>query len=570
MYLDYLTAAALADEIRVELAGARIQSVVQIDPLSVTLELYRRSRWYLTLSADGEREGLSLSEERTRRGAGPPTPLALSLKARGLGARLSEVHQPPFERILEFEIEGADDERLVVELMGRLANIVLVGSDGTVIACARRVTEAMTTARVVLPGRRYEPPPEPLKLAPDELTSQDLEAAMARSPNRPAWRTLVSCLRGVSPLLAREICHRAGVGAAKSGAAAHCPGLREALRDLMALPQTRRWEPTIARDPDDDSLVVAYAPYRLSHLPQTERAPSVAEALRIFETSRWGHDPYRGARAEVSALIGDARKKLQRRIANLRRESQSSEQIERLRLSGDLILAYQTQVTAGQTSLSAPYSPDDPPLEIRLDPKLTPVENATAYYKRHSSAKRAAEKVPRQLQTTGAQLETLDQLETDLRLAQNRSSIDAVHDALSELGHAEQPRRPRAPSGAPLRLLSSDGFVIVVGRNSRQNEIVTFKQARRGDLWLHAREAPGGHVVVRSGGRQVPETTIQEAAGLAAYFSRDRDAAAVPVAVTDVRHVSRLRGAGRGMVRYENEHTVLAAPLSPEALEQEP
>jgi predicted ribosome quality control (RQC) complex YloA/Tae2 family protein len=198
---------------------------------------------------------------------------------------------------------------------------------------------------------------------------------------------------------------------------------------------------------------------------------------------------------------------------------------------------------------------------IRLDPARTPVENAQAFYERHRRARRAAAGVPRRLAESEALLATLDQLAADLALAEDRPAIDAVYEALREAGYVGRPlpRRAVGRSG-PLRVVSSDGLAVLVGRNSRQNETVTFERGKRGDRWLHARDVPGAHVLIKSAGRPVPERTLREAAALAAWFSAARDQAAVDVAVTDVRHVRRRRGAGPGMVTFRNEETLTVRP----------
>lgn len=566
MYLDYLAAAAIADEIRTEMLGARVQSIVQVDRLGVALEIYSGRRWYLVLSAGGQREELVLSQRRVRRGADPATPLTLALRARLIGARLERVLQPPLERILIFEFRAAEESRLVAELMGRMANVILLGADGAIVAAARPVTARMTSTRTILPRHPYVPPPEPSKALPEGVGAAELGDWLGDTPHAAAWRVLISRVRGVSPLAAREIVARAAGDAEKTAgaAAADAAAIAAELRALYALPASHRWEPCIVRDAD---AVTAYAPYRITHLSGVEPVAAMHQAIEAFERARAGADPYRTARQEVTRLLQEARRRADRRLAALARQQPDETKIEGLRLFGDLILAYQSLIHPRQTALEAPLDPDAPPLNISLDPELTPVENAQRYYKRYQRAKRAAVDLPRRIEVARGALATLDQAATDLALAENRAAIDAVHDALVEGGLLGRPARRRSPGiSGHLTCTSSDGFNLLVGRNSRQNEVVTFQRAKRGDRWLHARDVPGGHVVVKSAGRPVPERTLREAAGLAAHFSQARDDASVPVAVTDVRHVRRLPGGGPGMVTFGNAETLVVAPLSPQDL----
>ncbi len=566
MFIDALTTAALAAELRAAAVGARLQDVVQIDRLSLALELYRGARHHLVLSADPQAEGVRLSAGKPRRGDAPPSPLALALTARAEGRRLVAVEQPEGERILALTFDADPPVRLVAELTGRLANVILVDADGTVLALARPVTAAMTRARVLLPGRPYRPPPPPLKVAPAAVGAADVAGWLAARPADPAAQVLVARVRGVSPLAAREVVARASGDPDTPAAAADPAGVHAALVDLFALPATGAWRPTVAHDPADPARVVAYAPYRLTHLPGVADAASTADAIEAFETARAGADRYQAARAAVTALLDEARARLARQRAALERERIDEADIAAAKLSGDLILAFQHTIRPGEATLAAPLDPDAPTL-IALDPALTPVENAERYFQRHRRARRAAAALPERLAVVDAGLATVEQLATDAELAEDRPEIDAVHEMLRATGLLGRPLPRRVAGGSaaarPLTVVSADGFTILVGRNSRQNETVTFTLAARGDVWLHARDVPGAHVVVKAAGRPVPDRTLREAAALAAWFSRARDRAAADVTVTDVRHVRRLRGGGPGMVTVARDATLTVAPAPP-------
>jgi len=317
--------------------------------------------------------------------------------------------------------------------------------------------------------------------------------------------------------------------------------------------------------------IAAYAPYRLTHLPRHETTVGISAAIEAFEAARLGRDPYQAARAGVAALVAEARARLERRRAALARERVDEGEVERLKLAGDLILAFQHQIRPGDAVLEAPLDPDAP-TRITLDPALSAVDNAGRYFKRYRRARRAAEALPERLAEAEAQLATLEQIDTDLALAEDRPGIDAVHEAMRTSGLLSRalPRRVAGAQAAarPLQVMSGDGLVILVGRNSRQNEIVTFDRAARGDLWLHAHGVPGAHVVVKSAGRPVPEPTVREAAALAAWYSRARDRAQADVVVTDARHVRRLRGGGPGMVTCDHTRTVTVRPRPPDTADK--
>ncbi len=585
MYLDAIAAAALADDLRRTIGGARVQAVLPVDKLSIGFELFAGRRLYLTLSADGGREGLRLSEERVRRGETVATPLALAARARLVDSRLRDVEAPRHERIIHLHFQGAEPLTLIAELMGRMSNLILVDHAGTILGCARLVTAEMTSARVVLPGRPYQPPPAPPKVDPDSIGAAEvaiwLDDAKAGA-NEPVWSVLVSRLRGISPLAAREITFRASGAALAAAGGVEAAALATSLAELRQSALGEGRAPSIARRGD---AVIAWAPYALTHLGSLDARGGAAEivpvettleAVEQFESARSVADSYGAARASIAAMADVASERLSRRRDALKREADAAdpEIRERLKLSGELLLSWHWQVPDGAEAVDLP--PDgveEPPrMRIALDPTLSAVENAQDYFKEYKRAGRANVAVHGRLERVEAELATLEQWRADLELAEDRSEIDAVHDALVEsgwVGGAKARRTPRSagPRG-PLQLTSFDGLTILVGRNSRQNEVVTFSKAVRTDLWLHVRNAPGAHVVIKLAGREAPEGTILEAASFAAWYSRERDRPSVAVAVTEVKHVSRMRGGGPGMVHYRNERTINVAPKSPEAIDE--
>lgn len=619
MVIDYLCTAALAEQLRREFDGAKLQSVTQIGRLRWALELYSGQRRNLILDAAPEGPGLRIRDEKVRRGSGAPAPLGLAMASRLVGLRLRSVEQPPFERILilGFGQGQAVELRLIAELMGRLGNLLLVDETDRVLALARPVTAEMSRVRTLLPGQPYQAPPAPPKSDFDAISEPELGAWLAEAGEGLAWKVLVARIKGVSPLAAREMVARAagasGLGSAPAltAAAVDPAALLAALSDLMRLPESGDWAPSLgfaealpavssatpiaaalaeapseatdrivtptapaseASEPVSDPATPpsAYAPYLLTHLPAHRPEPSIAAAIEAFLGARENYDAYGPARAAVALVIEEASDRARRLVAALKRERVDADEIERAKLSGDLILAYQHMIRPGQASFEAPWG--DETIPIPLNPAISAIANAERFYERQRRAKRAAKALPKRRAAAEARLATLEQLAADLALAEDRPAIDAVAVELSASGLLGRslPRKmtAAAQTGRPLSLVSSDGITILVGRNSRQNEQVTFERGARGDLWLHARGFPGAHVVIKSAGREVPEQSILEAARLAAWFSRARSESKVEVIVTDLRHVSRLPGGGTGMVRFREERGLMVVPGPPESLEE--
>lgn len=568
MYLDYFTLAALVDEFQSLLPRGRIQEVLDVDATGLGLEIYaQRRRHWLYLSADPGQPRLYLAPERLRRGPERPSPLGLLLRRYVRGGRVERISQPAWERVVVLHVAGPQGEvQLIVEPMERRSNILLV-RDGVILDCVRRVHPGENRMRSSLPAHPYQaPPPQRGKHDPLQITPQDLGRLLAEDAgrNRSTQRFLSGKLLGVSPLLAREAVHRSSAPADQAASDARPDDLCQALRSLLGPLAARQWQPGLAGDEDNPR---AFSVYPLRCEPDWRPVDTVNEALVAWFLARRGQDSYRAAKEPVAAGLDEARLRLEARAKSLQRSLTDDEERERLRQSGELLLAYQYALAPDQRELRAQYEPEGPELVIQLDSARSPLENAQRYFARYEKAKRALQDVPKLLRRTRSQLRSLEQLSCDLDLADSRPEIEEVQAALQSMGLWRGGRkvRPAGRRSSALRLLTPEGFVIRVGRNSRQNEEVTFERASGSDLWLHARGVPGAHVIVSHDGRAIPDEVLERAAGLAAWFSPQRQEGSVAVDVTARRHVRRIRGAGPGMVSYRNERTLRVRPRSPEA-----
>ncbi|MEI2690770.1 MAG: NFACT RNA binding domain-containing protein [Anaerolineae bacterium] len=582
MTYDFWATAAIADELRRTITPGRVQQVLQVDAASLALEVYAdRARRYLLLSADLHAPRVHLLRDKPRRGVDTASTLLQLLRKYVRGAALVAVHHPPWERVLwlDFQHPEFGQTSIVVELIGRWANLLLVRGvdDFRILECLHHHRPQEGVLRPALPGQLYQPPPAQGGMTPDAFDlAQATRLLAAAPPETPLWRVLVDSLQGVSPLAAREMVQRSlGDAQARAGQAGVMTPLVETVADWVEMLHAGRWQPCLARSAT--GAAIAFAPYLLTQHggAQIEALASISLAVEQFygEQSESIGDTYAAARRQVEASIQRAARWLEKRQVALERELRPAEEIERLRASGEWILALATQIAPRQAELALPEGVELPP--IRLDPTLPPAGNAAAYFKRYRKAQRAAAMGQPRLEALAAELSYLEQLSADLALAADRNEIDAVRTALAEAGYLRQRKLARsAPPGSlaqtgqskiqvqgPRRIVSQEGYTILVGRNSRQNEQITFDLAGPNDLWLHARGWPGSHVVIRSGGQPVSDETVAQAAGLAAFYSKAQREAWVDVIVVERRRVRRPPGKRHpGMARVDGERVVRVRP----------
>jgi predicted ribosome quality control (RQC) complex YloA/Tae2 family protein len=549
MYFDYFVAAALVDELNQELVGGRIQDILEIDGLSLGFEIYhQRMRHYLYLTADPDQPRVHLTDGKLRRGSERPSPLGLLLNRYVEGAKVMAVRQPPWERILLFDLVGAEGEyTLVMEPIERRANIVLV-EDGTIRECIRRVSADENRVRQLMPGQPYYPPPPQTKLEPAQVTLEDLKGFLDKDIGAKTPQALTRGIHGLSPLLAREITFRA-TGKPNFPAADVSPRpLFEAYQKVIEPLLRHEWQPGTART---EISVTAYSVYPLRHVEGWRAETSISAAMMAFYGPLTGEHAYEAGKAPTRKQLLGAEKKLKGKLYSLQNQQRNEAEVEYMKQAGELLLAYQYDIQPGQAEFQAQYDPEAEPLTINVDPLLNPLENAQRYFEKYEKAKRSRAALPELILQTERELRYLGQLATDLDLAANWDEIAEVQEAMQAAGYWQGAKARRVAGGGksgPMKVVTDDGTVIWVGRNSRQNEEVSFKKSSPDDLWLHVRGMPGAHVVIKTTGRPVAPEVVEQAASLAAYYSKARNETAAEVMVTECKHVRKIKGGKPGMV----------------------
>lgn len=565
MNFDTFSTAAIAAELRLTLLEGRVQRVTQINSLAFGFEIFLHpTRHYLIAAAEPQTPRIHLSNQKVRRGVGNDTPLMLVLRKYMRGAILKTIEQPPYERILHLHFDTRFGPVIfVVELLGTRSNLFLLEADRSILGVAR--LPKPDNPRQTLPGRFYQPPPPQHKLAPEELTEYTFRAELNdASPRLKLARLLPQIVTGVSPLLAREITHRAtGSVDTKVEQITTLTPTITAFQQLFTYYYEDDWQPHLILD--DDNIPAGFAPYPLQHKPNSQPTDTFSEAVESYFAEV--ASGYAAAKTPLLEAINDARQKLTRRRSRLEEDAAVQANPESLKEKGEAILACAHQITSGQTELVVDWLPGESALKIQLDPALSASENAQQYFTRYRKALRASDEIPAQLKNIALEEQYLEQLEQDLHIAEDRPEIDTIGEALAEAGYYRPKRkRKRQKSGTKqyLRLTAPDGARVWVGKNAFQNAYLTFNRATPDDLWLHARNIPGAHVIIPTAEGLPSEEDVFWAASVAAYYSRARNDTSVEVDVTVKKYVRAIKGAAPGLVTYRNESTLRVSPEAPD------
>ena len=568
MAIDAICLQAVAGELRPQLLGLRVDKVQQPARDQVVL-LFRGKRLLLNAGAGAPR--LQLTEILRDNPAEPPM-FCMLLRKHLSGARVAGLTQPPLERLVKIEFDASDElgragrRTLVLEAMGRRSNLILLDGEGRVIDSLRRVDADMSAARQVLPGLFYQPPASTGRLPFLEETEEGFAARFAAAA---AEKTLDAFLLdqyfGLSPLMARELAFQAAGDVDARVFQMGGPGpLWRAFEGFQNRVREERFTPVCLLR-DGKPLDFACVPVgQYGGAAECVAYPSFSALLDAFYEAREKQERARQRGADLLRAASTARDRLRRKLALQEKEYAATQDRDKLRIQGDLITANLYRMERGQSRLECEnYYEAGAPASIPLDPLLTPQQNAAKYYKRYAKAKTAEKYLREQMDLARRDLEYLESVLAEIAQAETEADYLDIRAELREAGFLKKQgrgKKEKSRPAAPWEFCTSSGLRVLAGRNNRQNDKLTLKDADRRDLWLHTQKIHGSHVILRCAGRTPSEEDIAEAAMVAAWFSQARESGNVPVDYTEVRNVKKPAGARPGMVIYTTCRTVNVTP----------
>ena len=561
MPLDAITLHALSEELKTA-EGARIDRVQQPEKDKILLALRTREgnrRLLISASASGAR--VHFTAESFENPAEPPM-FCMLLRKHLIGARIRQIEQPDWERMLLIHLDTRDEmgdeseKTLAVELIGRSANVILVGADGRIIDCLRRM-EYGGEGRGVLPGMIYRLPPRQEKIHFLACSEEELHKAICGMDDGGELdKALLHTFSGLSPLVCRELAYRSHN---------RIDLLEENALSLRETVAAGEYAPTLVTldDAAKDFSFLSINQYGAAG--KNERFNSFSEMLDSFYARRDRAESRRRRSRELMKTVKTAYERTVRKLSVQKEELAQTENREEIRRQAELITANMYRINKGQHELICEnyFEKTYPQIRIPLDPMKTPQQNAAALYKEFTRKKAAKEHLTMLISEGEKQCDYLAAVLDEIERAESERDLADIRRELKETGYLKKVKNAKADHAkpqAPMRFISSDGLEILVGRSNVQNDELSFKLARRTDLWLHVQKLHGSHVVLRTDGIEPPLRSIEEAATLAAYYSQGREAGKVPVDITQIRFVKKPAGSLPGAVLYTDYSTVFVAP----------
>ncbi len=575
MPLDGLFLHQLTREINTAV-GCRIEKVYQ--PSREELVLLLRGReggLRLLLSASPTSARVHFTTAAVENPKAPPM-FCMLLRKHLNNAKLIRVEQVGRDRILHLVFETTNElgdiihPMLCAEIMGRTSNILFLSEEGKVIDAIKRVDFSTSEVRPILPGLPYQAPPSQgdrldICLDPSEAILQKVKESRTELE---LSKRLLECMQGFSPLICREIACEvfpSGSGRVEEMTGAGEERFVRALDALREVLLSEEGMPTLLRDPDGRPKDVTFLPvqqYKGSMI--LEPAPSFSALLDRFYEQKDATERMKQRSSDLLKVLTTLIERTGRRVETQKQELRQSVDRDRYRIFGDLLSSNLHLIQKGDRSVTVQnyYEEDLPEVEIPLDPLKTPSQNVQKYYLDYRKADTAEKKLTVLIQKGEEEKQYLESVYDILTRARGEEEIEAIRRELEEEGYLRRHTRKAVKLSKlpPIRYRSSDGFVILVGRNNTQNDQLTLKTARGSDLWLHTQKIPGSHTIVLTEGAEVPDRTVEEAAILAATHSQARDSSRVPVDYTKVRNVKKPNGAKPGMVIYETYQTAIVTP----------
>jgi len=556
MPFDGIVIRAITEELNEQITGGRINKIYQPTNTELVITVRNnRKNYSLLLSIHPSYARFHLTDD-TYRNPGEPPMFCMLLRKHIGGAIIESIEQYDLERIVTFRFRAMNEigdqvsKRLIVEIMGRHSNVILLHEQKDVIInCLKHVPPSQNRYRTLLPGATYKLPPSQNKQDLFEIEAEEFVRKLDFNAGK-LDRQIVQTLTGVSPMIAKEIVHRAHLGSAFT--------YQNEFLTFQVEVTEQQFKPAIYENGKEDFHVVP-----VSYMNKKSSFTNANEMTDAFYSNKAERDRIKQQARDLDRLLQNELDKNRRKLSIHEKTIIKAKNAEMYQKHGELLTAHMHQVQKGDDTITVIdyYDPEQKQLEIQLQSDKTPSENAQLLFKKYRKLTAAKTKAKMEIRKTKREIDYLENILQQLENARDED-VEEIREELREEGYLkkQKQRRRKRKKPSPEQFISTDGTLIYVGRNNKQNEYVTHRLANREHIWLHTLNIPGSHVVIAD--EQPSEETLIEAAQLAAYFSRARQSESVPVDYTKVRNVKKPSGAKPGFVTYTDQRTLFVTPKS--------
>ncbi len=572
MALDGISIHALVDEFNELLLGGKINKISQPEreELLITVNTSSGNK-RLLISANASLPFMYITEDNKPSPATAPGFCMLLRKHIGAG-RIVEISQMGLERAVCFKIQHLNEmgditfKYLYVEIMGKHSNIIFCNEDNMILDSIKHVPSSVSSVREVLPGRDYFIPPQEGKINPFDCTEDYFKNTVLKKSSS-LYQAIMSSFVGFSPTITNEICYRAMIDSDAACASLfdeHKDRLYQAFAGLLKDIKNKSYEFNIVID-NATEKPVEYAPIALTMYSdfKADTYESMSQVLVQFYAKRNAYTNIRQKSSDLRKIITNHIERASKKLDLQLKQQKDTLKREKYKIYGELLHTYGYEAKPNDKSITVINYYDNSELTIPLDPDLSASENAKKYFDKYAKLKRTAEALDTYIEQSKQELELLQSIEASLNIAENETDLADIRKELSDHGFIKKhagSKKEKSKKSKPLHFVDDNGFHIYVGKNNYQNDELTFKFATGNDWWFHTKKIHGSHVIVKAEGKELPDSTYEYAAELAAYYSSGRDSDKVEIDYLQKKNVKKPASAVAGFVVYYTNYSLVATP----------
>lgn len=570
MALDGITIASLTNELKNKLINGRIVKIAQpeSDELLLTIKIFNE-QIRLTVSSDASLPLMYLTTENK------PSPMTapnfcMVLRKHLNNAKILNISQPSLERIINIELEHYNEmgdlctKFLIVELMGKHSNIIFTDNKYKIIDAIKRIPASVSSVREVLPGRDYFIPETTNKFNPLEISGDLFIDIISKKPMNVS-KAILSSFTGISPVISEEIPFRAGIDSdipVSSLSTDMLNHLFDAFSDVLSHVKERNYYPVIIYKNGFPKEFNSF-PLRLyDNAFDIKSYDTISEVIYDFYKEKNLHTRIKQKSVDLRKIVNTTLEKDYKKYELQQKQLKDTEKKDKYKIYGEMITTYGYGLGNGETSLTCTNYYTNEEITIPLDNTITPIENAKKYFDKYNKLKRTATALETIVNETENEIKHLESIVNSMDIATSEDDLKEIKEELIISGYIRRKGTSKKEKivSKPLHYLSSDGFHMYVGKNNIQNEELTFKVANGSDWWFHSKTFPGSHVIVKTDGKELPDSTFEEAARLAAFYSKGKEQEKVEIDYVERKHVKKVAGAKPGFVIYHTNYSMAIQP----------